>query len=158
VIGNVGKSCPFATGLKTLCITISGGQEKCFALYFSFVYKSRSSKSLSPLYIAKSLSPLYTWCHLKANVRGCSCEPDQSAWPRWIVSQKLFADNKRLFEWTLCCWTLIEWNRRQSHDCSELFWLPRCSSRGSQNRHVTLPIFTWLEMEATYFVFPMHTV
>jgi hypothetical protein len=44
------------------------------------------------------------------------------------------------------------WNRRESHDCSELFWLPRFSSRGSQIRHVTLPIFTRLEMEATYFV------
>jgi hypothetical protein len=46
--------------------------------------------------------------------------------------------------------TLMEWNRRESHDCSELFRLPRFSSRSSQNRHVTLPIFTWLEMEATY--------
>jgi hypothetical protein len=31
-----------------------------------------------------------------------------------------------------------EWNRRQSHDCSELFWLPRFLSRGSQSRHVIL--------------------
>ena len=26
-----------------------------------------------------------------------------------------------------------EWNRTESHDCSELFWLPRFSSWGSQN-------------------------
>jgi hypothetical protein len=26
--------------------------------------------------------------------------------------------------------TLMAWNRRQSHDCSELFWLPRFPSRG----------------------------
>jgi hypothetical protein len=38
--------------------------------------------------------------------------------------------------------TLMEWNRKQSHDCSELFLLPRFSSRGNQNRHMTLPIFT----------------
>jgi hypothetical protein len=30
--------------------------------------------------------------------------------------------------------TLMEWNRRQSHDCSELFWLHQFSSRGRQNR------------------------
>jgi hypothetical protein len=30
--------------------------------------------------------------------------------------------------------TQMEWNGRQSHDCSELFWLPRFSSWGSQNR------------------------
>jgi hypothetical protein len=36
--------------------------------------------------------------------------------------------------------TLMEWNRREAHDCSELFWQPRFLSRGSQNRHVTLPI------------------
>jgi hypothetical protein len=63
-----------------------------------------------------------------------------------------------LFEVLRIFGTLMEWNRRQSHDCSELFWLPRFSSRGSQNRHVTQPIFTWLEMDVTDFVYPMHSI
>jgi hypothetical protein len=51
-----------------------------------------------------------------------------------------------LFEVLQIIGTLMEWNRIESHDCSELFWLLQFSSRGSQNRHLTLPIFTWLEM------------
>jgi hypothetical protein len=45
---------PFAAGLKTLCIPISGGQEKCRALSYSFVYKSHTSPC-SPLIYCSQL-------------------------------------------------------------------------------------------------------
>jgi hypothetical protein len=59
------------------------------------------------------------------------------------------------------CWQYFRnTNGMEQKTATWLFWTvltTRFSSRGSQNRHVTLPIFTWLEMEATDFVYPMHT-
>ena len=54
----------FAAGLKTLRITISGGQEKCCALSYSFVYNSHSSRYMlssyySQLYSVNCKGPIF---------------------------------------------------------------------------------------------------